>query len=301
MNKRKLLFAAALGAAATAVAIPAAAYWMNKPSENHLGDTLRSFGYLPLALPTSRMSVGSLYHVDSKVRFFDVACQAEKADLTGAVETEAGGEFRADLLTNGQFETGVKIAVGGLVKGNVSANEKQTVRFSLTEVVVESISLEKNFEIFLKMMEKPHCSHTVTRIIKNGGYVCQGQKVLEATADYKLDRDTLSKIGTSTATEKDVKDIVKLAVETQSGQELVEREGRVLSGKKLKYAVKMNPDCMAPPTGRFRRVLPEGAFGRLTNFVLFNIVEALWPNDADDDTRTAEPLTHSPAAFAVVH
>lgn len=299
MHKRNLIIGAALGAAAVAVAIPAVAYWINKPSENHLGDTLRSFGYLPLALPTSRMSVGSLYYVDSKVRFFDVACQAESKDLVDAIVTETGGDFRADLLTNGQFETGVKIALGGLVKGNVSANEKQTVRFSLTEIVVESVSLEKNLEIFLKMMEKPNCNRTVTQIIRNGGYVCQGQKVLEATADYKLDRDTLSKIGTSTATEKDVKDIVKLAVETQSGQELVEREGKVLSGKKLKYAVKMNPDCMAPPTGRFRRVLPEGVLGRLTNFVLFNIVEALWPNDPDH-TRTAEPLTHNPAAFALV-
>jgi hypothetical protein len=297
MNRKKLVLAAALGAAATAVAIPAAAYWMNKPSENHLGDTLRSFGYLPLALPTSRMSVGSLYHVDSRVRFFDVACHAEKADLVGAIETENGAEFRADLLTNGQFETAVKISLGGLVKGNVAANEKQTVRFALTDILVESISLEKNLEIFLKMMEKPHCNRAVAQIINNGGYVCQGQKVLEATADYKLDRDTLSKIATSTATEKDVKDIVKLAVETQSGQELVEREGKVLSGKKLKYAVKMNPDCMAPPTGRFRRVLPEGTLGRLTNFVLFNIVETLWPNDPDD-TRTAEALTHHPAAFA---
>jgi len=33
--------------AISSVAIPAAAHFLTKPSENHLGDTLRSFGYLP--------------------------------------------------------------------------------------------------------------------------------------------------------------------------------------------------------------------------------------------------------------
>ena len=131
MTRKTVLIGAMCGIAVIAVAIPAAAHFLTKPSGKHLGDTLRSFGYLPIALPTSRMSVGSLYHVDSKVRFFDVACQAEKADLDGAVEVGTAGEPRADLLTSGEFETGVEISIGGLFKGDVATNEKQTVRFSL--------------------------------------------------------------------------------------------------------------------------------------------------------------------------
>ena len=90
---------------------------------------------------------------------------------------------------------------------------------------------------------------------------------------------------------------VKLAVETQSGNQVVEREGRVQSGKKLKYAVKMNPDCMAPPTGRFRRVLPEGVLGRMTNYVLFHVVEALWPN-GDDHIKEADLQSGHAVALA---
>jgi hypothetical protein len=118
--------------------------------------------------------------------------------------------------------------------------------------------------------------------------------VLEATAEYKLDRDTQSKIGVNTTTASDVNSIVKLAVETQSGQEVVERQGKVQSGKKLKYAVAMNPDCMAPPTGRFRRVLPENVFGRVTNYLLFHLIEPYWPfwPAADGETRTAEGPMH---------
>jgi hypothetical protein len=39
----------------------------------------------------------------------------------------------------------------------------------------------------------------------------------------------------------------------------------------------MNPLCLAPPNGRFSRVLPHTALGRITNFVLFNMVEPILP------------------------
>lgn len=267
---------------------------VNRPSENQLGDTLRSFGYLPLALPTSEMSVGTLYHVDSKVRFFDVVCDAQPADIEPTIKRSKSGEMQMDLLTNGQFDTGVKIDLDWMLKFNGTANEKQTVHFSLTDIVTESISLEENLEIFARMVERPRCNRAVMQVIRNGGYVCQGLKVLEATAEYKLDRDTQSKIGVNTTTASDVNNIVKLAVETQSGQEVVERQGKVQSGKKLKYAVAMNPDCMAPPTGRFRRVLPESVVGRMTNYVLFHIIEPYWPfwPAEEGETRRAEGPMH---------
>ena len=62
-------------------------------------------------------------------------------------------------------------------------------------------------------------------------------------------------------------------------------------GKKLKYAVAMKPVCMAPPYGRFHRILPDSAFARWTNYLLFNIIEPFWPNK-EDQTRTAEAQTH---------
>ena len=51
-------------------------------------------------------------------------------------------------------------------------------------------------------------------------------KVLEATAEYKLDRTTLGKIDAKAAKDE-VNTRVRLAVEAQSGTEIVEREGAV--------------------------------------------------------------------------
>jgi hypothetical protein len=124
--------------------------------------------------------------------------------------------------------------------------------------------------------------HDPLQFIHAGGYVCQGQKILRATAEFKLDRDAQSKLGANaTATSGDVKEIVKLAVESQSDQAVVDKEGRLLAGRALQYGVSMTPICLAPPNSRFERVLPHTALGRITNFVLFNIVEPILPAKPD--------------------
>jgi len=43
----------------------------------------------------------------------------------------------------------------------------------------------------------------------------------------------------------------------------------------------MNPICLAPPDGHFQRILPQTAWGRIANFVLFNIVEPILPAKPD--------------------
>jgi uncharacterized membrane protein len=168
------------------------------------------------------------------------------------------------------------------------------VHFSFTDIVEETISYEKSQQLLKSMAERPSCGQAIVDAVNSGGYVCQGLKLLEATTEYKLDQDTMRKLGTSATTKADVNSIVKLAVEQQSGNEVVEREGRVQSGKKLKYAVAMKPICMAPTTGRFQRALPEGTFGRMTNFVLFNLVEPIWPG-SEETTREATGPLHTAA------
>jgi len=147
---------------------------------------------------------------------------------------------------------------------------------------LEEIPLGPNWLIFAKLMEKPQCSQVAMQYIHAGGYVCQGQKILQATAEFKLDRDAQSKLATRTrATADNIKDIVKLAVESQSDQAVVDKEGRLFAGTALKYGVSMNPICLAPPDGRFERILPQTAWGRVANFVLFNIVEPILPAKPD--------------------
>ena len=113
--------------------------------------------------------------------------------------------------------------------------------------------------------------------------------MLQATAEFKLDFESQGGVGTKTKTAADLNQ-VKLAIETQSDQRVVEKQGRLYSGSALKYGVAMNPLCMAPPTGRFTRILPESVFGRIKNFLLFRVIEPMWPG-RDEQPTVAETAT----------
>jgi len=284
--RTKLILAAALPF--LAIGVVATGYAVSRPSHNQLGDTLRSFGYLPLPLPTSKLGLGSLYYIDSNVRYFDVVCAARATDLDGeGIDVATGANLQMDVLTNGQFESSVKLDLGWLLNGGASTKAKQSVHFSLNDIVVESISHEKSVDLFIGMAERPSCGRAIAEALRGGGYVCQGVKVLQATAEYKLDRDTQNKLTAGTRQAADVKDLVKQAVETQSGHEVVEREGRLQSGKKLKYGVVMKPNCMSPTTARFARMLPDSVLARWMNYVKFNVIEPIWPSK-EEQLRTAE-------------
>ena len=106
--RTKLILAAALPF--LAIGVVATGYAVSRPSHNQLGDTLRSFGYLPLPLPTSKLGLGSLYYIDSNVRYFDVVCAARATDLDGeGIDVATGADLQMDVLTNGQFESSVKL------------------------------------------------------------------------------------------------------------------------------------------------------------------------------------------------
>ncbi|MET0969367.1 MAG: hypothetical protein ABWY18_09225 [Tardiphaga sp.] len=274
----KLTTVLALAVAATTITVPAAAYYLSVPSDDALGDSLRGYGFIPVTPPSTLMPVGSLYYVDSKVRDFRAICHADRSDLDESVTTSRSLEMQETLERNGKLATGVNIDLGWLLNGNVDNSYVVKVRSSLTDVNLQEIPLGSNELIFTKLMKKPQCSEIVMRYIHAGFYVCQGQKILNATAEYKLDRDAQNKLSASAkATADDIKDIVKRAVETQGEQSVVDKEGRLLAGKALTYGVLMAPLCIAPTTGHFKRTLPQSTFGRITNYVLFNIVEPLLP------------------------
>jgi hypothetical protein len=226
------------------------------------------------------MNVGSLYYVDAGVRQFTAICHPEKADLEGVVVSSRSWEMQESLERDGRFTTGVQ--VGGLLNGDVDQNYVVKVHSSLTDVVLEEIPLGANWSIFQKLMEKPQCNKMAMQYIRAGGYVCQGQKMLQATAEFRLDRDAQSKLAThANTTPDDVKDVVKQAIASQSNQGVVDKEGRWFAGTALNYGVSMNPICLLPPDGRFERVLPTTALGRVTNFVLYHIVEPILPGKSE--------------------
>ena len=92
----------------------------------------------------------------------------------------------------GRFNTGVTINLSSVLEGDMDNNYIQTVHASLIHVVLEEIPLGPNWRIFSKLMEKPECSKIANDLANAGGYICQGQKTLGATAEFKLGREAQS-------------------------------------------------------------------------------------------------------------
>jgi hypothetical protein len=277
--------------AAFVVIAPFAAHSLQKPGSDQLEDTLREYGFIPKTPPTTLMTVGSLYYVDSEARHFFPICVASKEDIGSASRSSPSVALQQSLERRGQAAAGINIDIGWLLRGNANNNYVVKVKYSLTDVQVEEISLGGNSEIFSKLMNQPNCSKIAIEMSQRG-YVCQVISILSATAEYKLDRDAQSKLETgSNAKVEDVKDLVKRAVEAQGNQDVVDKEGRMLAGKALQYGAVLDPRCLAPHRSRFTRTVPKTTFGRYWNYVLFNLIEPILPAKVDDEMEVAQART----------
>jgi len=140
------------------------------------------------------------------------------------------------------------------------------------------IALGTNHKIYNKLMAQDDCNKAVLDYINAGGYVCQGQQILEATVEYdlKLEGGRTMDAGAQTDATA-VARALKVATHAYTNAKLDEHSGRLVTGTALKYGIAMNPTCLTPLTGRFRRVLPRSRFDRVMNFVKFRLVEPIFP------------------------
>jgi hypothetical protein len=276
-------FKLALAATIATVAVPAAAYHLMIPGDaDPMAETLREFGFVRVPLPSNLMNVGSLYYVDARLKDFKTTCHAGKAELGEDVIVSRSWDIEENLQRNGHLATSVTVDFGSLVKGAFDNNYVHRVHFSLTEVVVEELPLDRSSLIYSKLMNEPACNNVALQFVDDAprGYVCQVQKTLKATAEFKLDRDVQNKLEAN-AKVTDITSKIKQAIETQSDVSVVERDGRLFTGSALTYGVSMNPTCLAPLNGHFQRVLPQNGLDRFVNFVKFSILEPLWPANAN--------------------
>src|SRR5262245_41183854 len=277
MAKRHILAAAIV---LIATAVPGAWYFTSHPSEDELNDTLRSLGYLPITPPSNLMNLGSLYYVDSNVKFFKTLCSVEKDDLKDAVVESPSTSTLADELHSGNYAIGIRVGAETVGSGHGKVGDRYVtkVHYSLSDVHLHEIALGTNHKIYTKLTAQEDCNKAVLEYIHAGGYVCQGQQTLEATVEYDLKLHGERTIGAGAETDATaVARALKVAIHADTNAELSERSGRLVSGSTLKYGIAMNPTCLTPLNGRFQRVLPRSTFDRVMNFVKFRLIEPILP------------------------
>jgi hypothetical protein len=263
-----------------ATVLPGVWYFSSHVSEDELNDTLRSLGYLPITPPSNLLNLGSLYYVDPDVKFFKTLCAVEKEDLKDAVVESPSTSTLADELHSGNYAIGIKIGAETVGSGHGKVGDKYVtnVHYSLSDVHLYEIALGTNHKIYNKLMAQEDCNKAVLEYINAGGYVCQGQQILEATVEYDLKLHGGRAIGAGVETDATaVARALKVATHADTSAELDERSGRLVSGTALKYGIAMNPTCLTPLKGRFQRVLPRSTFDRVMNFVKFRLIEPILP------------------------
>jgi hypothetical protein len=280
MRKAIVVSVAALAAA---VIVPLVVSLFHGPSKDPLGDKLRGFGFLPVEPASTLVGVGSLYYVSPDVRRFTAICNADKTDVGGYMNESPSPQIEQSLKQSGSFVANIDVALQPMIKVGLDKGFSQTVHFSLTDVLIDEITLGDNGLIYAKLMSKPECNQIAMQVLNSDGYVCQGQEILRARAEINSDSHVNGKVaGDAGATFGGTSDGAKSEGKSTIDSSRVEHQGLPSADTVLTYGVVMTPTCLAPKTARFPRTLPTTAFGRTINYVLYHIVEPLLPTPRDE-------------------
>lgn len=232
-------------------------------------------GYLPLVSPSKLVKVGSLFHIDQSGRFITTLCPADAKMVEALSRTSPGPRIVGNHKNSGSFSAQLQ----GFFIGKTSDEFADAVYYSLFDVNVTEIDAEANRRIRLEMTGRKECSEEIADVIRLPGYICQGQRTIEASLEYFLDMKSkqLSQIDlTNTGNQvliEAVKDEVKAAVKAQSQIELTEKAGKLMTAQSLIIGVSMNAACLTPRGAYFARMLPRHSLDRLLNTIKFQFLE----------------------------
>jgi hypothetical protein len=272
-----------IAAIAACVAVPGLAYTALSPAyeQDELREMLLQMGFLPITPPSNLLSLGSIYSIDPEVRFFKMICPASPEDLREAVRQSESAYTVANVLSGTNYSAGLsgKVPPGAAADASVRDEFLSKVQLKFNDVSVYEVDLERSYEIYEKLMARKACDRAVSQALAAGGYACQGQALLQASAEYRVNqRDIKTAALESGIDPVAAKNAVVSAAKAGSNVSLQDTNDRLSTGIALQYGVSMNPTCIAPASGRFPRVLPRTRTERTLNYIKFNIIEPLLPD-----------------------
>jgi len=230
--------------------------------------TLRDIGFYPIRPPSKLVGPGSIYHVSRDGRFYTTVCEADETRVSKVIRDSPSEEMIARELQNTRYALDGNPA--SLINAKLESNVVESIAYSLSNVAVLEIPLDKNEEIFVQLTENEGCRRAVDRLLANREFVCQGQAVLIASVEYHLN----AKSGRSAegALDPQKASVVKEVIEASVEGNIDLEQGRFVSGTGLHYGVKVNPTCVARPSDRYPRYLPRNALDRFVNWIRLDVL-----------------------------
>jgi len=257
-------------AVAAAVAVIPAVYLLTMvgSSRNALDRSLLDMGFYPLKPPSTLVGPGSIYHVTRDGKYYVTVCKADQADVTSVIQRSPSEEMVARELQKGKYSLGAE----GIKSINAQLNGDvfESAHYTLSSVSVLEISLANNRKIATGLQENKDCDETINELLNNREFVCQGQAVLLASAEYRL--TSKAKGGGKVDLTPEKVATVKAALEASVNSDVEFDQGRFTSGTSLYYGVKVNPTCMARQGARVLPTLPRNMFDRAVNFIELDVL-----------------------------
>jgi hypothetical protein len=248
---RLTLKAVAIVVAVAAVAVPVAVLAARAvlADRGDFDTTIREAGFYPIAPPSKLVMPGSIYQVSKDGRFYTTICRADDADVVPVTQVSETQEVAANLVEGGTFDLDAKAA--GEINARLNGNLVRAVQYTLRDVAVLEIPLDRNEEVFVKLTSRESCKEAVRKLLEWGELVCQGQAVLRATVEYRLVTS-----GSVEAVAELLDTAIKSALEGALKTSVSFDDGRLVSGVGLHYGVRVNPICVTLPTDDAPRHLP---------------------------------------------
>lgn len=266
MNRARI---AKIAVALAVVAVPTVIIFMQiGRTGTALERTLEDIGFYPVRPPSTLVAPGSIYHVSRNGKFYRLMCQADEEDINRVLVRSPSEEVVARELQNVKYT--LETDQAQLINAKLDGDIVESVDYSLRDVQLLEIPLEKNREIFIKLAQRPSCRDEVAEYLDRGELVCQGQSVLRATVEFRL--TAKGKNGAGAKLSADKVPAVKEALEATVNATLDFDQGRFVSGTALHYGVKVNPICVTRPADRWPRRVPRNVFDQVAYFVRLNLL-----------------------------
>ena len=256
-------------------------YSIAKPSyqQDRLGEMLNGIGYFPIKPPSNLLTLGSIYSVDPEAKFFQLICPASPDDLKDAVRQSPSERTIATQLSRTNYSAELSGKLPAVTESaGVSDDFLSKVQLKFSDVSIFELDLERSFELYQKLVDRRSCESAVQAALEAGGYACQGRALLQASAEYVVNRKDIKSAALESGIDPSAaKKAVVDAAKAESTVVLQDNNNQLSTGVALYYGVSMNPTCIAPKGAIFPRVLPRTQFQRVMNFTKFNIIEPILP------------------------
>jgi hypothetical protein len=216
---------------------------LNQPAG--LDGAIRKIGFYPISPPSVLTATGSIFHVTDMGHQYITVCRVRPEMIADKVAFSPTEKVTAQELSSASTDITAKLL--SELAGEGVAKVVESINYSLTSVTVGEISSADLNGVFVELQKDPNCRNEVDRLLKLGEFVCQGQRILKASAQVGVNYS--SDLMVNAEAKAEALEKVRGTVSASLGGETKITNNQIRSGKDLHYGIRVREFCLARADG----------------------------------------------------